>query len=248
MIKIQNEFKIGFEPTKHQYTVTKDSETFEVASWTGVCDLLDKSSGLLPWAVNCAVKYIKENGLTEETLDKAKKEWRTVKDEACDIGSEVHGIIERYIKFGKDTLGELRPEVENAFLAFLEWEKTTGVEWIASECRVYNPSVGVAGCFDAIGRIKGEYILIDFKSSKGFYDTFPIQLGGYLSCLNHYTLPFEMSHAGILRLDKETGVPEWKEYRDCKRYIDTAEIMAKLFYMLKKRRLKNNPFVKAYHP
>jgi hypothetical protein len=31
MIKIQNEFKIGFEPTKHQYTVTKDSETFDVS-------------------------------------------------------------------------------------------------------------------------------------------------------------------------------------------------------------------------
>ena len=242
MITLQNEYKIDFEPVKHRYTINGQ---YDVASWTGVLGILDKSAGLLPWAVNCAVKYIQDNGI--DSLEKAKTEWRTVKDEACDIGSEVHGIIEKYIKYGRDTIGELRPEVENAFLAFLDWEKTTGVIWHASECRVYNSRVHIAGTFDAIGEIEGKHYLIDFKSSKGHYSEYELQLAGYFSALREYDMPFKVETSGILRLDKVTGLPDWKEYPDVYDKIETVEKLAEVFYMLKKRRLKNNPMVKRYH-
>jgi len=249
LFKFANDFEISFEPEKHTYTVNGPGHNGAVVtSWTSVLGMLDKSAQLLPWAVNCAIKYIDENGLTQESLDNARREWRTVRDEAADIGTEVHGKIERYIKYGLDAVGEMRDEVQNALLAFLDWEKETGVKWLASECRVYNPLHGVAGTFDAIGEIDGKAYLIDFKSSKGFYDSFPLQLGGYLSCLDYYSMPWRVENAGILRLDKKTGLPEWKEYPDLDRYKKTACRIADLFYMLKKRRLKNNPFVGINFP
>lgn len=242
-----NKYEIGFKPDGHQYIITdRQNQSWEVASWTKVLDQLDKSSALLPWAVNCALTYIEQNAETAKTdlsgvLSMAKKEWRSIKDEACDIGSEVHGIIDRYIKSGLDTIGELRPEVENAFLAFLDWEKTSGVEWVENECRVYNSKVHIAGTFDAIGIIKGKRTLIDFKSSKGFYSAYELQLAGYMSGLMEYDniLP---ETAGILRLDKVTGIPEWKEYPNVNDKIKVVEKLAEVYYMIAKRRLKNNPW------
>ena len=124
---------------------------------------------------------------------------------------------------------------------YRDWETTSGVKWCENECRVYNSRVHVAGTFDAIGIIEGKRTLIDFKSSKGFYDTYELQLAGYMSALMEYDnlLP---ETAGILRLDKNTGIPEWREYQDVHEKIEVVEKLAEVYYLMKKRRLKNNPW------
>lgn len=198
------------------------------------------------WAVGLAMDYIRQNrglGLSlDELLERAAKNWKTVKEEAADIGSEIHGLIERYIKDGRDALGQYRPEVEHGFLAFLEWEKAHGVAWIKSEMPIVSKQFGYAGTLDAICMYEGRPYVIDFKSSKSFYDTFGMQIAAYRSAA------VEMGHKvegmGILRLDKVTGAPEWKDYS--KDYAqDRIAFLALLefYYTFKTRRLKNNPFV-----
>jgi len=215
----------------------------EYPSPTEVLGILDKPA-LKQWAVNMAILYVEEHQEEENVLQDAKYEWRNVSAEAMDIGSEIHNIIEQYIKSGKDTVGQLRPEVENGFLAFLEWEQENIDTWIKSEFNVVSKLHCYAGTLDAIAKMKdGKIRVIDFKSSKGFYDGYGKQICAYkLAAEEMGNGPID--GAGILRLDKVTGMPEWKDYD---KVIDkkTASWLKLLdyYYADKKRRLKNNPRV-----
>ena len=71
------------------------------------------SFGLMPWVGRCAVEYIRENSsntddtgvwyekdyyrVTEQDLKMAKEHYKTVSQEALDIGSEVHSLIEEFL-------------------------------------------------------------------------------------------------------------------------------------------------------
>lgn len=215
-------------------------------SVTTVLDCLGKGDALMHWAVGLATMYIRQNrglGLSlDELLDNAAKNWMQAKNEAADIGTEIHDLIERYIKEGRDAVGTYRPEVTHGFLAFLEWEKIHGVKWIKSEMQIVSHVHGYAGTLDAICIYEGRPYVIDFKSSKGFYDTFGMQIAAYRKAAE------EMGHTiegtGILRLDKTTGQPEWKDYsKDYERDITAFLKLIDFYYHHKQRRLKNNRFV-----
>jgi hypothetical protein len=223
-----------------------DIDGTEYPSVTTVLDCLGKGDGLLYWAVGLAMTYIRQNrglGLSlDELLDQASRNWMTVKEEAANIGSEIHSLIERYIKEGKDAIGAFRPEVEHGFLAFLEWERVHGIKWIKSEMQIVSREFGYAGTLDAICLYEGRAYVIDFKSSKAFNDTMGMQIAAYRNAAA------EMGHSiegmGILRLDKLTGEPEWKDYSAS--YAKDRAAFLKLldfYYAAKKRRLKNNRFV-----
>lgn len=217
-------------------------------SVTTVLDSLGKGDALMHWAVGLATTYIRQNrglGLPlDELLERASKNWMTAKNEAADIGSEIHDLIERYIKDGRDAVGTYRPEVTHGFLAFLEWEKMHGVKWIKSEMQIVSHVHGYAGTLDAICIYEGRTYVIDFKSSRGFYDTFGLQIAAYRKAAE------EMGHTidgtGILRLDKTTGEPEWKDYsatfdRDVSAFLKLLDF----YYTFKNRRLKNNKFTQS---
>jgi hypothetical protein len=217
-------------------------------SVTTVLDCLGKGDALMHWAVGQATIYIRQNrglGLSlDELLERASKNWMTVKEEAAGIGSEIHDLIEKYIQHGKDAVGQYRPEVTHGFLAFLEWERAHGVKWIKSEFQIVSNVHGYAGTLDAICIYEDRPYVIDFKSSKGFYDTFGMQIAAYRKAAEE--MGHEVQGTGILRLDKVTGDPEWKDYsanydRDITAFLKLLDF----FYHAKQRRLKNNKFVSA---
>lgn len=247
-----------------RYTI----DGIEYPSPTEVLSLLEKPA-LKQWAVNMAIKYIKESDLTDLTffndvLEKAKYEWKNQSEEAKDIGSEIHAIIENWIKEDRDAMGKYRPEVENGFLAFLDWEKNNIIEWLFSEMVVVSQDYGFAGQLDAVALMhdKGEELVrvIDFKSSKGFYDGYKKQVSLYLCALqemvrkrirvvreegqlitkpHYWGLPKSMG-TGVLRLDKLTGEPEFRAYdKFIDRKTEAALLLLDYYYKDKKRRLKN---------
>jgi len=241
-----------------RYTI----DDIEYISVTEVTGLLDKSSALMPWAVNNACTYIKDNACfhsdMDDLLELAKKEYKNVSNEACDIGSEVHKKIELYIKYGKDACGKMRPEVENAFLAFLEWESKNVIEWLESENVIVDEENCFAGTLDAIARLKDDNIYcIDFKSSKGFYDGYDMQVAAYTKARNSMSGKYkiktlessyekeyskiDIKHCGVLRLDKLTGEPEFKDYtKTLDQKAKAFNYLLDFYYMYKKRRLKHN--------
>lgn len=247
----------------------------EYPSVTAILGQLDKPA-LIHWALNCfeekAIEMIEDDNCDlsivtqyKDLLAEAKKNFRNVGDKAKDIGTQVHDAIEHYVKYNKDLIGELAPEVENGFLAFLEWEKNTVSEWLESEIRTYNPVVGYAGTYDAIFKDKdGNVVMVDFKTSKAVYDEYWFQLAAYRECRHvaygeyevffkrgqtatyKYDLPkIHIDDVAVLRLDKETGLPEYKirkRERVAKDYWSFFSLVDH-YYHAKKRRLKNNPIV-----
>lgn len=225
----------------------------EWPSVTTVLGLLDKGDALLQWGVNCALSYVREHALTEDwetVLLMAKTNWREARDEAADIGHEIHDLIKLYIRHGRDAVGTYRPEVENGFLAFLEWERNNGVVWLESEKQVFDGAHGFAGTLDAKcrftrGEFEGRVFVIDFKSSKGIYDGYAEQVSAYRHA-DSLSTSIPADGCGILRLDKETGIPEFKDMSNV--YDQKLKFFLTLlecFYLQKNRRLKGNPHILA---
>ncbi|NHZ85784.1 MAG: hypothetical protein GWP19_07875 [Planctomycetia bacterium] len=222
----------------------------EYPSVTEIIGMLDKSSALMGWVAKSMgeyiIKYQEDYDDLKDLVQKAKYSYKDISAEAMDIGSEIHGLIEIYIKHKIDpTKGKtLHESVSNGYLAFLEWEKENIKEWFYSERPIHDLDIGYAGTLDAIAKMKdNKVIVIDFKSSKGFYDGYDLQISAYRAAAEKID-KIKYDGMGVLRLDKETGLPQYKDYSNI--YENKLEAFIKLtdfYYAYKKRRLKNNPRV-----
>lgn len=189
---------------------TKDGQ--KLPSVTTILGILNKPA-LVPWAANAACDYILANLDAKEThtsiylhsvVEAARKNYRTIGRQAMDIGSTVHEIVHGYLKTGTEPKIDSEP-VLAGFLAFLEWVDTHKVEPFESEITVYGD--GYAGTTDLVAFVDGKLTLVDMKVSKGIYDEYPLQIAAYRAAY-----PGNLEASGILRLDKETGYPEWKDF------------------------------------
>jgi hypothetical protein len=205
------------------------------------------------------LKWIKQNTLPEmdyqtimDIVNVSRFKFRDMSETAKDNGSIVHGLIEDYIKFGIDKTSkrDYNDQVINSFHAFLQWEKDNKVKWRESEKTVFSKDIYVSGTLDAICEYQDKLYCIDFKSSKGFYDGYDLQIAAYTylynSMLNYEDLEDqEIKNCGILRLDKETGEPEFKDYsKNIELKYEAFLKLVDFFYLYKNRRLKNNPRVR----
>ena len=199
-------------------------------------DCSNNADALIQWAANQTVEWIRENAapieggywIPDENLDKARFNFRETSQIALDVGSEVHNAIEKHLQ-GKpfDLTSE---QAKNAFAAYLEWKEGVELEPIALEKPVFGKTW--AGTMDFYGKYKGKLYVIDWKTSKAFYMTeMGAQIAAYRSCIP------EVEGCGILRLDKETGMPDFKDFS--KRYERDLEVFNKMveLYLLKHPRI-----------
>jgi len=217
----------------HKYKVTRDDIEYSLPSVTTIIgDCTDKSGALTQWAANQVVEWIKENvgqedmgvySVSAKQLNEARFNFRSVSKEALDIGSQTHNAIETYLKTGKDPV-DLPEQAETAFLAFLEWADENKIETLETEQRVV--SEFWAGTLDWVGMFNGKKYVVDWKTSKGFYgrDYF-YQIAAYRSLVP------DCEGCGVLRIDKLTGKPEWKDSSN-KYYDDLAvyHTMVELYF------------------
>jgi len=189
------------------------------------------------WGANMVVEWIKKNcslfnsdvdpesyyEVWESDLDNARFNFRNVSQEALDIGSAVHSAIEYYLKTGREPKIE-HEKVLAGFVAFLEWKDEHKLLPLALEETVYGNCWG--GQLDYRGMFNGKQYVIDFKTSKAIY---PADMGPQIAA---YRSTFDVRSdciiegSGILRLDKETGLPEWKDFS--KRYESDLNIFNKM--------------------
>jgi len=195
----------------------------KLPSVTTITGQLEKPA-LMYWSVNCACDYLNQKvasgePLTVHLVDTARKEWRNVQQQALDIGTNTHEYIHQYLTTQKE------PKIENsaeqaAFLAFLEWKDKNKLEPITMETRVYGKidtdEYMYAGTCDLICELNGVITLIDFKTAKDIYDEYIYQVAAYATAENQMTIreAMKIKNIGILRLDKETGYPEYVDITD----------------------------------
>ena len=83
---------------------------------------------------------------------------------ASDLGTAVHDACEQYALTG------IKPEVDEEVQPFLdrfdEWANIWQPEYLMAEAAIYNPTYGYAGTLDAICKIDGQTVILDYKSSR----------------------------------------------------------------------------------
>jgi hypothetical protein len=201
-----------------------------------------------PWGANMAVEWIRQNCQRLEPgqymvgdgdLEEARKNFRDVQKEALDVGSETHKAIELFTKIliqtGKplndyelhdEIVNDMSPQAANSFGAFLEWADENEFKPIESELTIYGQYW--AGTLDCVCYLRRKKTVIDYKTSKNHYlaEHGP-QVAAYRSKVDG------AEKHGVLRLDKETGEPDYKDYS--KRYSRDLAIFnaAKNLYFLR---------------
>lgn len=221
--------QVTYESGRRHYEVNGE----KLPSVTTILSVLNKPA-LIYWAVNCYQEYLNQHsGSFAELLqavEDGKKEFSNVSKFATDTGTMVHNAIELYLLTGE--LTELEGDAARGFNAYLEWEASHMVERVQVEVPIYSLKHGYAGTSDMICRLDGrdDLVLIDFKTSKDFYDEMFMQVAAYREAYNEMknTVGF-ISASGILRLDKEMGTPTFNDCSlrshdlDLRRFISLCE-------------------------
>lgn len=211
----------------------------QLPSVTTILGILAKP-GLIPWAAGKAVDRVRpllemiKAGMVdlakldvEAALAEAKKEHREFKDEAADIGKKVHELIANYYRMLRNggkafetakamdevVLSQPDPQIANAWFAFKDWDGEFQPTPIQIELPVFSHHK-YAGTMDFYGLFKdNKHWVVDWKSATAIYDETPMQIAAYAAALMETAPNADLIEGwGCLRLDKNTGVPEWKPY------------------------------------
>lgn len=212
---VVNGAEIQFYPTSHRYKV----DGTWVSSVTTVLDLIDKSRALLKWSENLAREYLFGHLgqiLLADVIENAVTQYTQKRDEAADIGTEVHNWIKQFIYAKKnntqipEVLPNMDDRVVNGIMAFISWYNVNQIEFLESERITYSKEYNYIGTFDALINLNGVITLADYKSGKGIYPKFWYQLAAYKQAYNEEFPNLDIQDLMILHCDKETG--DFKTY------------------------------------
>lgn len=171
---------------------------------SGVTTIIDSQLG---WNKRVLIAWARREALAGRDPDK-------ILEQAGDIGSIVHLLIEAHINSqieNKELKAELDSyskididKAENAFIAYLDWEKRNNLIYIASEMRVVSEKHRAGGTIDILAKNNGNLWLIDPKSSKGIYPEFIVQVSAYKMFYEEQKNQ-KISEVHLLHLGKENG-------------------------------------------
>ena len=100
-----------------------------------------------------------------------------IRDETADIGTQVHALIETWLKLGAEpVLAGLDPRVVNGWTRFREWWAESGFTSLRTEFAVASLDLGCGGTVDCLA-LDAEFrrVLVDFKTSNGIHDSHEVQ-------------------------------------------------------------------------
>ena len=98
-----------------------------------------------------------------------------------DEGAEIHALISNAIH-NKEV--KATPRSESSLAAFRLWRKTSGIDLYFTDVFVYSHQFQYSGFIDAIGMdAAGDVVIVDFKSGKGMYNSYALQLAAYCKAL-----------------------------------------------------------------
>ena len=128
--------------------------------------------------------------------------------DAADIGTLTHLLIQGHQQgFDVDTKDFTRNQEEaamRAFSAYLKWTAKSKYTNLASEVALVNEELRVGGTIDSIGKLKDDFVVVDWKTSKyGPYEEHKLQLGAYAYMYEAAQPKAKVAYALILRFGKE---------------------------------------------
>lgn len=182
----------------------------QLPSVTTILQVIAKP-GLIPWAKNEALKLVevelkkfsgKSLDITDEFIDtiivRSKNRPKEILDEASDFGTQAHILIDKIIRNEPVEIPDVFKPVVDGFLA---WKSGEGFEILSSEVMVYSEKHGYAGSLDCLAKRNGSLSVLDWKSSKGIYDTMALQVAAYAKAHEEIN-GTSISEAWIIRFPK----------------------------------------------
>jgi hypothetical protein len=213
--------ELDFDESRHVFSVGGEP----VPSVTACTSVIDKSRPLVFWAVGLARDFLKANldKLAADTdgekilalIEEASRQHQVVKEEAAAAGTEAHKWAEKFIKAKTKNEWPALPKdpaVYNAVSAFLKWVNEHKVRFVSSERKVYSRNHRYAGIMDAVAVIGGKRCVVDFKTAKGFYPEFQIQVAAYQAAAEEEDGRKHSGEKWLVRFDKESGEFEARQF------------------------------------
>jgi hypothetical protein len=233
--------ELEFDEARHRFTVAGKP----IISVTNVTGIIDKSRPLIYWAVGLTKDFLMGNlqTLIDDTkgdkiagiIEEAVKQHSIKKQQAADVGTQVHDWVEMFIKAkSKKDWPEIPKEAQvfNGITAFLKWTEECEVKFISSEKQVYSKKYKYAGIMDAEAIIKRKTCVIDFKTSKAIYPEMRFQVAAYQAAVEEETGKEYSGNKWLARFDKETGEFETHEFaeqdKDFKAFLAALELKRRL--------------------
>ncbi len=168
--------EIKFYPESHAYYVNGKRKT----GVTTLIGIIDKSRPLIIWATELARDYLlSKKEVSKEDIYKAVNLHAEKKQEAADIGTQIHDWVEKHIKGENPEMPESK-EAQIGVTAFLQWKEENKVSFLSSERVVYSKKHDYIGKMDIEAKVNGKLCLIDIKSSNGLYNTYNLQTAAYV--------------------------------------------------------------------
>lgn len=204
----------------HWHMVSVDGgKTFKrktgVTTYLGI---VDKSTPLGKWQQGMTLDFLLDTLSKGVKIDEAKAIEAVIQHElylkdSADIGHEIHGWCEAYIRHqlkqkGYEKLPEIPnfPEAITGVNSFLAWVEEHKVKWISTERAIYSKALDYSGVLDFEAVIDGLHCLGDFKSSNGLYNSVRMQTAAYAAADEEERGPKFKGYDGryALRLAKYT--------------------------------------------
>ena len=175
------------------------SDGTKVPGGSTICKIGDDASALLHWAWK---------------LGTEGKDYRKERDKAADIGTIAHFLIECFLNNQVADLSDYGQEdIDKALLCynkFVDWWDEQRLRKVYTEIQLVHEEVRYGGTIDMIAeRDNGEFVLIDFKTSKKISDSYWRQCAGYAQLFNFnnpqmVSKPYnEIKSHAIVRIGKE---------------------------------------------
>ena len=225
--------KITFDENRHIFYDGEGNKLLSVTAATGV---IDKSGALMGWAVKMMGLYLLDQKLkgnkiiTEDLINEAKREYRRLKTEAADIGTEIHEWVSDWILKKNPEMPD-NEKVVNGIMAFLKFQKEHKFKWVESERYIFSKKHKYAGILDSIAKEGNKLILVDFKSSNGIYDSMRFQVSGYQIAWEEETGE-KIDERMILRFGKNDGEFEIRrldnDAKDKKAFLNCLNLKKRL--------------------
>lgn len=237
--------RLDYSDAAHAYYVTDSDnpdERFRVPSVTTICGIVDKSQALVPWAVNVTLDFLRKAILPDQTysdielqtiFETAKRANRIVKQEAADIGTQVHNWLEKYFKTGIPPEASDDEQVQNGIKAALGWLDEHKVEPVAIEKKIYSRKYKYSGTLDKLAVVDDKLCLIDWKTSKYIYAEHRFQTAAYVAAYEE-EIGEKIDSRWLIQLGKATGefdphrFPRSHQKRDFKAFVGALRVYERL--------------------
>lgn len=133
-------------------------------------------------------------------------DYRKTRDAAADVGTITHAWVDDYIHDRPRSLFAAAPEeglkqAESGLMAFIDWATQVSLEIIETEVPLISEEFRFGGTFDALARVAGRVVLLDWKTSNGVYADYIVQVAAYRQLLKERGT--EVDGAQLCRFGKE---------------------------------------------